>query len=100
MAEFPFLEVNEAIRLYGGEDLNACMQCGLCASVCPWREVESPFFARQMIRMGQLGLEGYESRRGALRLHHLQQVRDQLPPGGGHHRHHAGYALHGQRGGH
>lgn len=61
MAEFPFLEVNEAIRLYGGEDLNACMQCGLCASVCPWREVESPFFARQMIRMGQLGLEGYES---------------------------------------
>ncbi|MCB2188438.1 MAG: (Fe-S)-binding protein [Deltaproteobacteria bacterium] len=61
MAEFPFLEVNEAIRLYGGEDLNACMQCGLCASICPWREVDSSFFARQMIRMGQLGLEGYES---------------------------------------
>ncbi len=61
MAEFPFLEVNEAIRLYGGEDLNACMQCGLCASLCPWREVDSPFFARQMIRLGQLGLEGYET---------------------------------------
>jgi Fe-S oxidoreductase len=61
MAEIPFLEVNEAIRLYGGEDLNTCMQCGLCASVCPWREVDSDFFARQMIRLGQLGLEGYES---------------------------------------
>jgi Fe-S oxidoreductase len=61
MAEIPFLEVNEAIRLYGGQDLNTCMQCGLCASLCPWREVESDFFARQMIRFGQLGLEGYES---------------------------------------
>jgi len=61
MAETPFYEVNQAIALTGGEDLNKCMQCGLCASVCPWREVDGRFIVRQMIRQGQMGLEGYES---------------------------------------
>lgn len=57
----PFYEVNQAIQEMGGKDLNRCMQCGLCSAVCPWREVESEFYIRKMIRQGQLGLEGYES---------------------------------------
>lgn len=61
MGQTPFLEVNQAIVQNGGADLNACMQCGLCAAVCPWREVEGEFLPRLMIRQGQLGLEGYES---------------------------------------
>jgi len=61
MAQMPFYEVNQAIVLTGGEDLNLCMQCGLCAGLCPWREVGGEFYVRQMIRMGQLGIEGYES---------------------------------------
>ena len=61
MADTPISEVNEAIRLMGGLDLNQCMQCGLCAAVCPWREVESEFIVRAMIRFGQMGLEGAES---------------------------------------
>ncbi len=61
MAQIPFYEVNEAIVAMGGEDLNLCMQCGTCSGTCPWRLVDGEFFTRQMIRMGQLGLEGYES---------------------------------------
>jgi Fe-S oxidoreductase len=61
MAQMPFFEVNQAIVMTGGEDLNLCMQCGLCAGLCPWREVNGDFFVRRMIRMGQLGVEGYES---------------------------------------
>ncbi len=60
MPDTPFFEVNEAIVCSGGEDLNACMQCGMCAAVCPWREVESEFIIRKVIRLGQLGLEGNE----------------------------------------
>ncbi len=61
MAEVVFYEVNQAIVATGGEDLNKCMQCGLCAGVCPWREVDGEFAVRKMIRQGQLGLEGYET---------------------------------------
>ena len=61
MPDTPFFEVNEAIRLMGGEDLNLCMQCGLCSAVCPWRNVESEFLIRKFIRYGQMGLEGNES---------------------------------------
>ncbi len=61
MAQTPFMEVNQAIAQGGGGDLNACVQCGLCSAVCPWREVEGEFLSRLMIRQGQLGLEGYES---------------------------------------
>jgi Fe-S oxidoreductase len=63
MSVTPFMEVNQAIAATGGETLNNCMQCGLCAGLCPWgRVVEgSPFVVRKLIRMGQLGLEGFES---------------------------------------
>ncbi len=57
----PFMEVNEVIVAMGGEDLNSCMQCGMCAGTCPWHLTEGPFNIRKMIRMGQLGLEGFES---------------------------------------
>ena len=61
MAITPMLEVNEIIRDTGGIDLNECMQCGLCSGICPWAKVESPFLTRLLIRMGQLGMEGYET---------------------------------------
>lgn len=61
MAVTPMLEMNEAIVAMGGETLNHCMQCGLCAGLCPWTKVNSPFVVRKLIRMGQLGMEGFES---------------------------------------
>jgi len=57
----PFYEVNEALVAMGAEKLNLCMQCGMCAGSCPWRIVEGPFNIRRLIRMAQLGVEGYES---------------------------------------
>jgi Fe-S oxidoreductase len=60
-ARTPFMEVNQAVVAMGGEDLNSCMQCGMCAGICPWRMVGGEFNVRKMIRMGQLGLEGFES---------------------------------------
>jgi Fe-S oxidoreductase len=60
MPDTPFFEVNEAIVYSGGADLNACMQCGTCAAVCPWREVDGEFIVRRAIRIGQMGLEGNE----------------------------------------
>ncbi len=57
----PFYEVNEALVAMGAEKLNLCMQCGMCAGSCPWRIVEGPFNVRRLIRMAQLGVEGYES---------------------------------------
>jgi Fe-S oxidoreductase len=57
----PFYEVNEALVAMGAEKLNLCMQCGMCAGSCPWRTVEGPFNVRRVIRMAQLGVEGYES---------------------------------------
>ena len=61
MAFAPMLEINEMIREMGGETLNECMQCGLCSGICPWGKVDSPFLTRVLIRMGQLGMEGYET---------------------------------------
>lgn len=57
----PLYEVNEALVGMGAEKLNLCMQCGMCAGSCPWRIVDGPFNIRKMIRMAQLGVEGYES---------------------------------------
>lgn len=58
-----FDEVREVVQEMGGQDITLCMQCGLCSGSCPWgrMEKESPFSIRQMIYMGRLGLEGFES---------------------------------------
>lgn len=61
----PFLEVSDAIVASGAETLYWCMQCGLCTGTCPWRlvpgEASEEFNIRMVQRMGQLGLEGFES---------------------------------------
>jgi len=57
----PLYEVNQALVAMGAEKLNLCMQCGMCAGSCPWRLVDGPFNVRRLIRMAQLGVEGYES---------------------------------------
>jgi len=56
----PFLEVTDAIKELGGQDLDKCMQCGTCTGVCPWNLVKY-FSPRGMIRLAQFGLEGFES---------------------------------------
>ncbi|MCB2188782.1 MAG: (Fe-S)-binding protein [Deltaproteobacteria bacterium] len=61
MPATPFLEVAEAIAAMGGETITQCMQCGLCSGLCPWPAVDSPFRTRKLMRMGQMGLEGFES---------------------------------------
>jgi Fe-S oxidoreductase len=61
----PFLEVSDAIVASGAETLYWCMQCGLCTGTCPYRlvpgEASEEFNVRLVQRMGQLGLEGFES---------------------------------------
>jgi len=63
--QIPFLEVSDAIVLSGAETLYWCMQCGLCTGTCPWRlvpgEASEQFNIRLVQRLGQLGLEGFES---------------------------------------
>ncbi|CAO0824811.1 heterodisulfide reductase subunit D [Desulfarculales bacterium] len=61
MSVTPFLEVSQAIAAMGGDTLYQCMQCGLCSGLCPWPAVGGEFRTRKLIRMGQLGLEGFES---------------------------------------
>ena len=61
MSVTPFLEVSQAIAAMGSDTLYQCMQCGLCSGLCPRPAVESPFRTRNLIRMGQMGLEGFES---------------------------------------
>jgi Fe-S oxidoreductase len=60
IAVTPYLEVADTIVEYGGRDMLVCMQCGTCTGVCPWGLVRE-FSPRGMIRLAQLGLEGFES---------------------------------------
>jgi len=64
-ARIPFLEVSDAILASGAETLYWCMQCGLCTGTCPWRlvpgQASEEFNIRKVQRLGQLGLEGFES---------------------------------------
>jgi Fe-S oxidoreductase len=61
----PFLEVSDAIVASGADTLYWCMQCGLCTGSCPWRlvpgHISQAFNIRKVQRLGQLGLEGFES---------------------------------------
>lgn len=61
----PLLEVSDAIVASGADTLYWCMQCGLCTGTCPWRlvsgEASEEFNIRLVQRLGQLGLEGFES---------------------------------------
>ena len=57
----PFYEVNEALVEMGADKLNLCMQCGMCSGSCPWGIVSGEYNPRRLIRMAQLGVEGYES---------------------------------------
>jgi Fe-S oxidoreductase len=56
----PFPEVTEAIAQVAGQTLRICIQCGTCTGLCPWNLVKR-FSPREMIRLAQLGLEGFES---------------------------------------
>lgn len=63
--KIPLLEVSDAIVASGADTLYLCMQCGLCTGTCPWRlvpgEASEEFNIRVVQRLGQLGLEGFES---------------------------------------
>jgi len=57
-------EMRDYIIQMGAETITRCMQCGLCTSLCPWRlvpgETSEKFNIRLMLRLGQLGVEGFE----------------------------------------
>lgn len=61
------LEMREYIGEMGAETINWCMQCGLCTNLCPWRlvpgETSEEFNIRHMLRLGQMGMEGFEDER-------------------------------------
>ncbi|HHW43158.1 4Fe-4S dicluster domain-containing protein [Desulfofundulus thermobenzoicus] len=58
------LEMKEYLVEAGAQTLDYCMQCGLCSGLCPWRlvpgETSEAFYIRRMMRLGQLGLEGFD----------------------------------------
>ncbi|MFZ5651539.1 MAG: (Fe-S)-binding protein [Bacillota bacterium] len=58
-----FDEVRDVIVASGGDEIQMCMQCGLCSGSCPWGRMEekSEFNIREMFHMGRLGYDGYES---------------------------------------
>ncbi|HIC91635.1 MAG TPA: (Fe-S)-binding protein [Syntrophaceae bacterium] len=60
-ARTPSVETRDYIIDSGAETLNWCMQCGLCTGSCPWRLVHGEFNVRKVLRLAQLGLEGFES---------------------------------------
>ena len=55
----PYLEMSQAIMEAGGEALKKCYQCGTCSGTCPWTPI-TQFNIRQLIRFGQMGLDGIE----------------------------------------
>ncbi|MGB9905046.1 MAG: (Fe-S)-binding protein [Desulfotomaculales bacterium] len=59
------MEMKDYIVAAGAETLDHCMQCGQCTALCPWRLVpghtSEAFRIRRMIRLAQLGLEGFDA---------------------------------------
>lgn len=59
------LEMKDYLVEAGAGTLDWCMQCGLCSALCPWRLVpgstSEAFSLRKMQRLGQLGLEGFDT---------------------------------------
>lgn len=57
-------EMRDYIIEIGAETITWCMQCGLCTNLCPWRlvpgETSEKFSIRHMLRLGQMGMEGFE----------------------------------------
>ena len=47
----------EISKMYGGEKLMRCFQCGTCTSDCPIARFSDTYRPRQIIRMAQLGLK-------------------------------------------
>jgi len=58
------MEMRDYVMSMGAETLTWCMQCGLCTNLCPWRlvpgETGEKFSIRHMLRLGQMGMEGFE----------------------------------------
>lgn len=46
----------------GDETFRKCMQCGTCAGLCPWGDVDGhPFNIRRLIQQIEFGADGFES---------------------------------------
>ncbi len=90
--KMPIPELGDAVVESGGDTLYQCMQCGLCVTSCPWRlvegEISEEFNTRKLQHMGQLGVEGYESRQYPVCLYDLRYLQDPLPPRSQPHREH------------
>ena len=55
----PLLEVTAMVEEMGGDTVRMCYNCGTCSASCPHNQV-SDFETRGLLRLIQLGLEGYE----------------------------------------
>lgn len=58
-AAVPLMELVGMIEEAGGETNRLCFQCGTCSGICPWNRV-TDFRVRELIRLVQFGLDGYE----------------------------------------
>lgn len=56
----PQREIIDAIKASGGEAFNACYQCGMCDTVCPWSRV-GKFSMRKLVREATFGLTEIDS---------------------------------------
>jgi Fe-S oxidoreductase len=55
----PMLEATELVEEAGGDTVRTCYQCGTCTATCPHGRM-SDYRVRDLLRLVQLGLEGYE----------------------------------------